>query len=50
MKMKYVFSVLKRALKKLHNKSGRYHDIDIDSIKQKIIEILDKKTISIFMI
>ena len=44
------FSVLKRALKKLHNKSGRYHDIDIDSIKQKIIEILDKKTISIFMI
>ena len=43
-------SVLNRALKKLHGKSGEYHDVSIDSIKQNIIEMLDKKAISTFMI
>ena len=43
-------SVLNRALKKLHDKSGEYHDVGIDSIKQNLIEMLDKKTISIFVI
>ncbi len=44
------FSVLNRALKKLHDKSGEYHNIDIDTIKQNIIEMLDKNKISIFVI
>ena len=43
-------SVLNRALKKLHDKSGEYHDVSIDSIKQNIIEMLDKKAISTFVI
>jgi len=43
-------SVLNRALKKLHGKSGEYHNVSIDSIKQNLIEMLDKKTISIFVI
>ena len=43
-------SVLNRALKKLHDKSGEYHDIGIDSVKQNLIEILDKKAISTFVI
>tara|TARA_B100000378_G_scaffold94529_1_gene74665 strand:- start:38 stop:586 length:549 start_codon:yes stop_codon:yes gene_type:complete len=43
-------SVLNRALKKLHDKSGEYHDVNIDSIKQKIVEMLDKKEISTFLI
>jgi len=43
-------SVLNRALKKLHDKSGKYHDVNIDFIKQKIIAILDKKEISTFPI
>ena len=43
-------SVLNRALKKLHGKSGEYHDVSIDSIKQNIIEMLDKKAISTFVI
>ena len=47
---KICLSVLNRALKKLSNKSGEYHDINIDSIKQKIIEMLDKKEISTFVI
>ena len=43
-------SVLNRALKKLNGKSGEYHNVSIDSIKQNLIEMLDKKTISIFVI
>ena len=43
-------SVLNRALKKLHDKSGEYHDISIDSMKQNLIEMLEKKSISIFVI
>ena len=41
-------SVLCRALKKLHNKSGQYHQINIDTVKQKIIKMLDEKEIFIF--
>ena len=41
-------SVLGRALKKLHNKSGQYHQINIDTVKQKIIKMLDEKEIFIF--
>jgi len=42
-------SVLGRALKKLHNKSGQYHQINIDMVKQKIIKMLDEKEIFTFM-
>ena len=41
-------SVLGRALKKLHSKSGEYYKINVDNVKQKIIEILDKKEIITF--
>jgi len=41
-------SVLGRALKKLHSKSGQYYQINVDKVKQKIIEILDKKEIFTF--
>jgi len=40
--------VLGRALKKLHSKSGEYYKINVDSVKQKTIEILDKKEIFTF--
>ena len=43
-------SVLCRALKKLHNKSGQYHQINIDTVKQKTIKMLDEKEIFIFTI
>ena len=42
-------SVLCRALKKLHNKSGQYHQINIDTVKQKTIKMLDEKEIFTFM-
>jgi len=38
-------SVLGRALKKLHSKSGEYYKINVDRVKQKTIDILDKKEI-----
>ena len=41
-------SVLGRALKKLHSKSGEYYKINVDKVKQKTIEILDKKEIFTF--
>ena len=41
-------SVLGRALKKLHSKSGEYYKINVDTVKQKTIEILDKKEIFTF--
>jgi len=42
-------SVLGRALDKLHDKSGQYCKINVDNVKQKVIEILDKKIIFTFM-
>ena len=41
-------SVLGRALKKLQSKSGEYYQINVDKVKQKTIEILDKKEIFTF--
>ena len=42
-------SVLGRALEKLHDKSGRYCRINVDDVKQKVIEMLDKKEIFTFI-
>ena len=47
---KICLSVLNRALKKLHAKSGNYHQINIDVIKQKLFHMLDKNEIIIFAI
>ena len=41
-------SVLGRALKKLQSKSGEYYQINVDRVKQKTIEMLDKKEIFTF--
>ena len=45
---KVCLSVLVRAFKKLDNKSGKYHGIDVDSTKLKVIEMIDKKEITTF--
>ena len=42
-------SVLGRALEKLHDKSGQYCRINVDDVKQKVIEMLDKKEIFTFI-
>ena len=42
-------SVLGRALEKLHDKSGQYCRINVDNVKQKVIEMLDKKEIFTFI-
>ena len=42
-------SVLGRALEKLNDKSGQYCQINVDDVKQKVIEMLDKKEIFTFM-
>ena len=42
-------SVFGRALEKLHDKSGQYYKINVDDVKQKIIEMLDKKEIFTFI-
>jgi len=47
---KICLSVLGRAFKKLDNKSGKYHGVDIDSTKLKVIEMIDKKVITTFEI
>ena len=47
---KICLSVLNRALQKLRNKSGNYHQINIDVIKQKLFHMLDKNEIIIFAI
>ena len=47
---KICLSVLNRALKKLHDKSDNYHQINIDVIKQKLFEMLDKNEITVFVI
>ena len=41
-------SVLGRALEKLRDKSGQYCEINVDSVKQKTIEMLEKKEIFTF--
>ena len=47
---KICLSVLGRAFKKLDNKSGKYHGVDVDSTKLKVIEMIDKKEITTFEI
>ena len=42
-------SVLGRALEKLNDKSGQYCRINVDDVKQKVIEMLDKKEIFTFI-
>ena len=42
-------SVLGRALEKLNDKSGQYCRINVDDVKQKVIEMLDKKEIATFI-
>ena len=43
-------SIFNRALEKLKNSSGQYHDIDIDKIKKTINEMINSKNVSSFMI
>jgi len=43
-------SIFNRALTKLENSSGEYHDIDIDKIKQTITEMINSKDVSSFLI
>ena len=42
-------SVLGRALEKLNDKSGQYYKINVDDVKQKVIEMLDKQAIFTFL-
>ena len=43
-------SIFNRALKKLENASGQYHDIDIDKIKKTISEMISSQDVSSFLI
>ena len=43
-------SIFNRALTKLENASGQYHDIDIDKIKKTISEMISSKDVSSFLI
>ena len=43
-------SIFNRALVKLENSSGEYHDINIDKIKQTITEMINLKDVSSFLI
>jgi len=43
-------SIFRRALEKLQNSKGQYHNIDIDRIKKLVIEMIDSKEISSFLI
>ena len=43
-------SIFTRALEKLGNSSGEYHDIDIDKIKHTVTEMINSKDVSSFLI
>jgi uncharacterized protein len=43
-------SIMKRALVKLNNAYGNYHDIDIDSIKSQVTNIVNSSKVSSFKI
>lgn len=43
-------SILKRALSKLSNSSGKYHNIDVDLLRNKVNEIISSEKISTFLI
>jgi len=43
-------SIFNRALEKLENSKGEYHNIDIDKIKQTVTEMINLKDVSSFLI
>ena len=43
-------SILNRALKKLVNTSGQYHNIDVDGLRKKVNEIITSGKITTFLI
>jgi len=43
-------SIFNRALEKLENSNGNYHNIDIDKIKEIITEMINSKDVSSFLI
>ena len=43
-------SIFNRALTKLENASGQYHDIDIDKIKKTVTDMINSKDVSSFLI
>jgi len=43
-------SILNRALKKLANTSGQYHNIDVDGLRNKVNEIITSGKITTFLI
>ena len=43
-------SIFNRALEKLKNSSGQYHNIDIDKIKKTVSEMINSQNVSIFLI
>ena len=43
-------SIFNRALQKLENSNGEYHNIDIDKIKQIVNEMINSENVSSFMI
>ena len=43
-------SILNRALKKLVNASGQYHNIDVDGLRNKVNEIITSGKITTFLI
>ena len=43
-------SILNRALKKLANTSGQYHNIDVDGLRKKVNEIITSGKITTFLI
>ena len=43
-------SIFNRALEKLENSNGEYHNIDIDKIKKTITEMINSKNVSSFQI
>ena len=43
-------SIFNRALAKLENSNGQYHNIDIDKIKKTVTEMINSKDVSSFLI
>ena len=43
-------SIFNRALEKLENSNGQYHNIDIDKIKKTVIDMVNSKNVSSFLI
>ena len=43
-------SIFNRALEKLDNSNGKYHEIDVDRVKELITNMTNEKEISTFKI